>query len=103
MKCLFYKSLRILLTLKAIGLVFWYGGKIVSEGEISVQQFFIVYTAIIFGGQGAGYIFGYSSSKLTSPIQILPDPNILLVLRPHQSSSGCESNVIYEIQKAVNQ
>lgn len=46
----------------AVGLCFWYGGRLVSFGELSVQKYFIIYTAIIFGGQGAGFIFGYSSS-----------------------------------------
>jgi ATP-binding cassette subfamily B (MDR/TAP) protein 1 len=44
-------------------LVFWYGGRLVSHGEVSVEKFFIAYMAIIFGGQGAGFIFGYTSSK----------------------------------------
>lgn len=47
-------------------MVFWYGGQLVSRGQLGVQSFFLVYMAIIFGGQGAGFIFGYSSGKLHS-------------------------------------
>ncbi|KAE8445589.1 hypothetical protein EG329_013222 [Mollisiaceae sp. DMI_Dod_QoI] len=45
-----------------VALVFWYGGRLVSLGELSTGNFFAIYSAIIFGGQGAGYIFGYSTS-----------------------------------------
>ena len=43
-------------------MVFWYGGQLVSRSQMEVQSFFLAYMAIIFGGQGAGFIFGYSSS-----------------------------------------
>ena len=53
-------------------MVFWYGGQLVSKGQLRVQSFFLIYMAIIFGGQGAGFIFGYSSSKFhRSPSQDL--------------------------------
>lgn len=54
----------------AVGLVFWYGGRLVSFGELSVSTYFIIYTAIIFGGQGAGFIFGYSGSASSSSTSI---------------------------------
>ncbi|OCK85136.1 ABC transporter [Lepidopterella palustris CBS 459.81] len=50
------------LDLLASGLAFWYGGHLVSYGEMSVTQYFIIFTAIIFGGQAAGFMFGYTSS-----------------------------------------
>jgi hypothetical protein len=54
------------------GLAFWYGGRLVSYGELSTQNYFIIYTAIIIGGQSAGFIFGYSSStSLFLPLQVL--------------------------------
>ncbi|KAI9695419.1 MAG: hypothetical protein M1836_006471 [Candelina mexicana] len=48
--------------LLAMGLAFWYGGTLVSKGEYSSQQFFIVFTAIISGGQAAGIFFGYTNN-----------------------------------------
>ncbi|PVI03063.1 multidrug resistance protein [Periconia macrospinosa] len=50
------------LVLAAMGLVFWYGGRLVSFGEMSSAQFFLVFAAIIFGGQSSGFIFGFTSS-----------------------------------------
>ncbi|KAH7124162.1 multidrug resistance protein 14 [Dendryphion nanum] len=51
------------LSLAAGALVFWYGGRLVSFGELSSTQFFIIFSAIIFGGQSAGFMFGFTSSK----------------------------------------
>ncbi|PVH91703.1 multidrug resistance protein [Periconia macrospinosa] len=50
------------LVLAASGLVFWYGGRLVSFGEMSSAQFFLIFAAIIFGGQSSGFIFGFTSS-----------------------------------------
>ncbi|KAF2726754.1 multidrug resistance protein [Polyplosphaeria fusca] len=50
------------LTLAATALTFWYGGRLVSFGELSVTQFFIIFTAIIFGGQASGFMFGFTNS-----------------------------------------
>lgn len=49
--------------LLALALAFWYGGRLLSRGELSTASFFTTYIAIIFGGQAAGAIFGYTSSK----------------------------------------
>jgi ATP-binding cassette, subfamily B (MDR/TAP), member 1 len=44
----------------ASGLAFWYGGTLISKHEISLQDFFISYAAVIFGAQSAGGVFSYS-------------------------------------------
>jgi ATP-binding cassette subfamily B (MDR/TAP) protein 1 len=62
----------------AIAFVFWYGGQLVSKNKISVQAFFLVYMAIIFGGQGAGFIFGYSSSKIQGLLVIYTLTKLIL-------------------------
>jgi len=49
-----------------MALLFWYGGRLLSFKELSVEQFFIIYTATLFGGQAAGFAFGYSAGTLTS-------------------------------------
>ena len=48
------------LDLVAMGLAFWYGGKLLSQGEYTTQDFFVIFVAIIFGGQAAGFLFGYT-------------------------------------------
>ncbi|OAP62935.1 hypothetical protein AYL99_02162 [Fonsecaea erecta] len=48
--------------LLAMSLVFWYGGRLVSYGDLGVSAYFLVYGAVIFGGQSAGYCIGYTAS-----------------------------------------
>ncbi|KAI9817283.1 MAG: GTPase-activating protein [Thelocarpon impressellum] len=43
-----------------IALGFWYGGMLIASGEYTMLQFFICYSAIIFGAQSAGTIFSFS-------------------------------------------
>ncbi len=62
-ECFQYTLQAIFANLTAIGLVFWYGGQLVSKQQLGVEPFFIIYVAVIFGGQGAGFIFGFSSSE----------------------------------------
>ena len=45
-----------------IGLAFWYGGRLIVSGEYSVRQFFIIFIAVVFGGQAAGFLFGFTSN-----------------------------------------
>lgn len=51
------------LELLAAALAFWYGGKLLSDGETDTEKFFTVFIAVIVGGQAAGALFGFSSSK----------------------------------------
>jgi ATP-binding cassette subfamily B (MDR/TAP) protein 1 len=53
------------LELLAAALAFWYGGKLLSEGETTTERFFTVFIAVIVGGQAAGALFGFSSSTLS--------------------------------------
>ncbi|KAL2828556.1 P-loop containing nucleoside triphosphate hydrolase protein [Aspergillus pseudoustus] len=48
------------LYLATLALIFWYGVRLLSRGEYSVQTFFMVFVAVIFGGQAAGFLFGYT-------------------------------------------
>ncbi|KAH6603979.1 MDR-type ABC transporter [Trichoderma cornu-damae] len=48
--------------LLAAALCFWYGGKLLGEGETSTEKFFTVFIAVIVGGQAAGALFGFSSN-----------------------------------------
>jgi ATP-binding cassette, subfamily B (MDR/TAP), member 1 len=46
-------------TMLAMALGFWYGGNLVSRGEYTVFQFFIVFAEILFGAQSAGLALSY--------------------------------------------
>lgn len=41
---------------------FWYGSRLVASGEYDTVQFFVVFIAVVFGGQAAAQFFGYSTS-----------------------------------------
>ena len=43
-----------------IALGFWYGGTLIAANEYSMFQFFVCYSAIIFGAQSAGTIFSFA-------------------------------------------
>ncbi|KIX08675.1 uncharacterized protein Z518_03332 [Rhinocladiella mackenziei CBS 650.93] len=46
----------------AMGLSFWYGGKLISSGEYTNEQFFVVYIAVVVGGENAAAMFQYTTS-----------------------------------------
>lgn len=43
-----------------IALGFWYGGTLIGDGEYGLFQFFLAFSAIIFGSQSAGTIFSFA-------------------------------------------
>ncbi|KAK5130751.1 hypothetical protein LTR08_001696 [Meristemomyces frigidus] len=43
-----------------IALGFWYGGTLIGAGEYSMFQFFLCFSAVIFGSQSAGVIFSFA-------------------------------------------
>ncbi|KAL8805888.1 MAG: hypothetical protein Q9182_001669 [Xanthomendoza sp. 2 TL-2023] len=43
-----------------IALGFWYGGSLIGRNEYTMEQFFICFSAIIFGAQSAGTIFSFA-------------------------------------------
>ena len=45
-----------------MGLGFWYGSRLIASGEYSTTQFFVIFIAIIFGGQGTAQFFSYTTS-----------------------------------------
>ena len=48
------------LMLLCTALAFWYGGTLIASREYSQFQFFVVFSAIIFGAQSAGTIFSFA-------------------------------------------
>jgi len=45
-----------------LALGFWYGSRLIASGEYSVTQFFVIFIAVVFGGQGVAQFFGYTTS-----------------------------------------
>ncbi|KAM0279899.1 hypothetical protein ACHAQH_004340 [Verticillium albo-atrum] len=48
------------LTFLAFALGFWYGGTLIASREYNLFQFFVCFSAIIFGAQSAGSIFSFA-------------------------------------------
>jgi ATP-binding cassette subfamily B (MDR/TAP) protein 1 len=55
----------------ALGL--WYGGKLVSTHEYTNEQFFVVFTAVVLGGENAAALFQHTTSitKATDSINYI--------------------------------
>ncbi|KAK3679818.1 hypothetical protein LTR78_000194 [Recurvomyces mirabilis] len=45
-----------------MALGFWYGSRLIASGEYSVEQFFVIFIAVVFGGQGFAQFFQYTTS-----------------------------------------
>ncbi|CAN9286882.1 unnamed protein product [Alternaria alternata] len=45
-----------------MALGFWYGSRLIASGEYNTSQFFVIFIAIVFGGQGVAQFFMYSTS-----------------------------------------
>ncbi|CAM1501550.1 Fc.00g035340.m01.CDS01 [Cosmosporella sp. VM-42] len=60
-KMLFY-SLSQSTSFLAMALGFWYGGRLVSFGEYTTDQFYTIFVAIIFSGEATAMFFQYSTS-----------------------------------------
>jgi ATP-binding cassette, subfamily B (MDR/TAP), member 1 len=56
-------SLSESVTLAGGALVFWYGSRLMASGELGVKNYFVVYMALIFGGESSGQFFAFSPSK----------------------------------------
>jgi len=47
-----------------MALSFWYGGVLLARHEISAYAYFVIFTAVVTGGEAAGEFFAGSNSKL---------------------------------------
>lgn len=45
-----------------MALGFWYGSRLIASGEYTTTQFFVIFIAVIFGGQGTAQFFSYTTS-----------------------------------------
>ncbi|KAK2831910.1 hypothetical protein FQN49_007047 [Arthroderma sp. PD_2] len=73
--------------LPCMALCFWYGGQLLSTHEYDVLQFFVIYIAVVLGGQAAGQ-FGSISPNLA---QAKSAANRILSIRPGQDDDKNKS------------
>lgn len=69
-----------------MGFGFWYGSRLIANGEYTVTQFFVIFIAVVFGGQGAAQFFSYT----TSITKAKGSANYILWLRTVESNI-CET------------
>ncbi|KAF5232808.1 hypothetical protein FAUST_8534 [Fusarium austroamericanum] len=46
----------------AMALGFWYGGRLVSTGEYTTDQFYVIFIAVVFSGETSAMLFQYTTS-----------------------------------------
>jgi ATP-binding cassette subfamily B (MDR/TAP) protein 1 len=80
---MFFYSLTQSINFLAMALGFWYGGKLVSSGEYTTEVFFVVFIAIILGGESVASFFQYS----TSISKAIPAANYIFYLRTQTPKS----------------
>lgn len=83
----------------AMALGFWYGGKLVSTGEYTTEQFFVVFIAIILGGESVASFFQYS----TSISKAIPAANYIFYLRTQTRVSDEDDDSDFGTEKVNDQ
>ena len=74
---IFWYALSQSLEFLVMALGFWYGSKLLSEGEYTSSQFYVIFLGTLFAGQSAAMFFSYS----TSITQAVEAANYILWLR----------------------
>ncbi|KAH7113669.1 hypothetical protein B0J13DRAFT_656928, partial [Dactylonectria estremocensis] len=78
----------------AMALGFWYGGRLVSTGEYSTEQFYVIFIGVIFSGESAAIFFQYSTSvsKARTAINYILQLRRQLVLHDDEGDDGDASS-----------
>ncbi|KAF4264267.1 hypothetical protein CNMCM8812_000767 [Aspergillus fumigatus] len=71
----------------AMALTFWYGGQLLASREYQPTSFFVIFMAIIQGGQSAGQFFSFASNFA----QAAASANRILNSRPQSDELGAAS------------
>lgn len=79
------------LELCCMALAFWYGGQLLGSREYNVDQFFIIYIAIVQGGQAAGQFiaFGPNVAQATAAAN-----RILAIRDEHQIGESTSADAV---------
>lgn len=79
------------LVFAANALAFWYGGKLIAQHEYSIFQFFVCFSATVFGAQSAGIIFSFAPD-MGKGKQAASDTKALLDRKPVIDSSSTDGH-----------
>lgn len=59
---LFWYALSQAIEFLIMALGFWYGSQLLSRGEYTIDQFYVIFVGVLFAGQAAAQFFGYTTS-----------------------------------------
>lgn len=94
-----------------MALAFWYGGQLLASREYDIVQFFVIYVAIVQGGQAAGQFFSFAPNlaqtrasanrimDIREPISTTNEPKVALV--PATSSDGSTLGAKVDLSKVT--
>lgn len=95
---LYALSQSLMFLIMALG--FWYGGKLIAEGEYTMEVFFIVFQAIIFGAQASGSIFSFAPD-MGKAKHAAKELKVLFDRQPEIDSWSTEGEPIPEIEGSI--
>lgn len=85
------------LTFLCIALGFWYGSKLISSGEYDMFQFFLCFSAVIFGAQSAGSIFNMAPD-MGKARHAAAEMRTLFDLQPDIDTWSTEGETLTDVQ-----
>jgi len=95
------------LSLCCSALTFWYGGQLLGSHEYNVMQFFIIYIAIVQGGQSAGQFlaFGPNVAQATAAanriLAFRGEPEVVYETHNHPKGSGMSTTDLAKFSEGV--
>lgn len=84
----------------ASDLGFWYGGTLISNGELSIEGFFICFAAVVFGAQSTGGIFSFAPDMGKSK-QVADSLKSLFERVPEIDSWSTEGETVKNLEGAI--
>ncbi|EME81617.1 ABC transporter, ABC-B family, MDR type [Pseudocercospora fijiensis CIRAD86] len=85
------------LMLCCIALGFWYGGTLIGKGEYNLFQFFLCFSAVIFGAQSAGTIFSFAPD-MSKAKHAAAEMKTLFDRKPEIDTWSKEGEMVYSMQ-----
>lgn len=91
---IFLNAYKITNSISGMALAFWYGGHLLADREINGYELFVIFLAIVSGGEAAGSFFAQSNSKIFNPCHTSTLLNTKFRYCP--GTFSCESYSEYE-------
>ncbi|KAI8922590.1 ABC multidrug transporter Mdr1 [Powellomyces hirtus] len=91
----FWLALAYSITYLLYAMAYWWGSRLLSKGEYSVQQFFIVLPALLFSAQASGQMFSLAPDVTKARVAAA---NIFRVI-DSKGNIGFEMEVVKEMQQ----